>query len=174
MAIAGSRRETVEKALVQLPKYKERVMGIWPDLCSPEEAAAALASVQARFGSLDILVNNAGISSRTGLYDYTLDEFSKIVDVNLTAVFVCSQAAARLMKKQGGGAIINASSMAGEYGQPSGCGYPLRNLPGKPHGGARCADIFTRGKSFRWISPVRCASTRRPTLKKSSSEQNPA
>lgn len=124
VAIAGSRQETVEKALAQLPEYEERVMGIWPDLCSPEEVAAALDSVRARFGSLDILVNNAGISSRTSLYDYTLEEFSKIVNVNLTAVFVCSQAAARLMKEQGGGTIINASSMVGEYGQPSGCGYP--------------------------------------------------
>lgn len=64
----------MEKALAQLAEYKERVMGIWPDLCSPEEAAA-LASVQARFGSLDILVNNAGVSSRTGLYGYTLRSF---------------------------------------------------------------------------------------------------
>ena len=124
VAIAGSRQETVEKALAQLPEYEDRVMGIWPDLCDPEEVAAAFASVQARFGSLDILANNAGISSRTSLYDYTLEEFSKIVEINLTAVFVCSQAAARLMKEQGGGAIINASSMVSEYGQPSGCGYP--------------------------------------------------
>lgn len=124
VAIAGSRQETVEKALAQLPEYEDRVMGIWPDLCNPEEVAAAFASVQARFGSLDILANNAGISSRTSLYDYTLEEFSKIVEINLTAVFVCSQAAARLMKEQGGGAIINASSMVSEYGQPSGCGYP--------------------------------------------------
>lgn len=124
VAIAGSRQETVEKALAQLPEYEERVMGIWPDLCSPEEVAAAFASVRARFGSLDILANNAGISSRTSLYDYTLEEFSKIVNINLTAVFVCSQAAARLMKEQGGGVIINASSMVSEYGQPSGCGYP--------------------------------------------------
>ena len=124
VAIAGSRQETVEKALAQLAEYKERVMGIWPDLCSPEEVADAFASVKKRFGSLDILANNAGISSRTSLYEYTLDEFTKIVNVNLTAVFVCSQAAARLMKEQGGGVIINASSMVGEYGQPSGCGYP--------------------------------------------------
>lgn len=124
VAIAGSRQETVEKALAQLTEYKERVMGIWPDLCSPEEVADAFASVRERFGSLDILANNAGISSRTSLYDYTMEEFSKIVSVNLTAVFVCSQAAARVMKEQGGGSIINASSMVGEYGQPSGCGYP--------------------------------------------------
>lgn len=124
VAIAGSRQETVEKALAQLSEYEGRVMGIWPNLCSPEEVAAAFASVKERFGSLDILANNAGISSRTSLYDYTVEEFSKIMDVNVTAVFVCSQAAARIMKPQGGGVIINTSSMVSMYGQPSGCGYP--------------------------------------------------
>lgn len=124
VAIAGSRQETVERAIARLPAYQDRVMGIWPDLCSPEEAAAAFASVKARFGSFDILANNAGISSRTSLYDYTLEEFSNILDINLKAVFVCAQAAARLMKAQGGGSIITTSSMVGEYGQPSGCGYP--------------------------------------------------
>ncbi len=124
VAIAGSREETVEKALSQLQDYKDNVMGIWPDLCNPEEVASAFASVKERFGSLDILANNAGISSRTSIYDYTLEEFSKILDINLKAVFVCSQAAARIMKEQGSGVIINTSSMVAEYGQPSGCGYP--------------------------------------------------
>ena len=124
VAIAGSRQETVEKALAQLQAYEGRVMGIWPDLCDPSAVAQAFASVKEKFGSVDILANNAGVSSRTSLYDYTLEEFSKIMDVNVKAVFVCSQAAARIMKEQGGGAIISTSSMVGEYGQPSGCGYP--------------------------------------------------
>ena len=106
VAIAGSRQESVDKALAKLPEYAGRVMGIWPDICSPEEVAAAFASVKEKFGSLDILANNAGISSRTSLYDYTIEEFS------------------RIMKAQGGGVIVNTSSMVGEYGQPSGCGYP--------------------------------------------------
>ncbi len=124
VAIAGSRQETVDKALAGLTEYEGHVMGIWPNLCDPEEVAESFASVKERFGSLDILANNAGISSRTSLYDYTLEEFTKIVDINLKAVFVCSQAAARIMKEQGGGVIINTSSMVSQYGQPSGCGYP--------------------------------------------------
>ena len=124
VAIAGSRQATVEKAIEKLPEYKDRVMGIWPDLCSPEEVAAAFSSVKEKFGSLDILANNAGISSRTSLYDYTVEEFSKIFDINVKAVFICTQAAARIMKEQGGGVIISTSSMVGDYGQPSGCGYP--------------------------------------------------
>ena len=72
VALAGSRQETVEKALAQLPEYREHLMGIWPDLCSPEEVTAAFASVRERFGSFDILANNAGISSRTSLYEYKI------------------------------------------------------------------------------------------------------
>ena len=124
VAVAGSRKESVDKALAQLSEYEGRVMGIWPDLCSPEEAAAAFASVKEEFGSLDILANNAGLSSRTSLYDYTVEEFSKVMDLNVKAVFVCSQAAARIMKEQGGGVIINTSSMVSVYGQPAGCAYP--------------------------------------------------
>lgn len=124
VAITGSRQESVEKALAKLPEYAEHIMGIWPNLCDPAEVADAAASVKEKFGSIDILVNNAGISSRTSLYDYTLEEFSAIVDLNLKAVFVCSQAAARIMKEQGGGVIINTSSMVAEYGQAAGCGYP--------------------------------------------------
>lgn len=124
VAITGSKQETVEKALANLGEYSDHIMGIWPNLCDPEAVAEAFASVKEHFGSLDILANNAGVSSRTSLYDYTLEEFSKILDINLKAVFVCSQAAARIMKSQGGGVIINTSSMVGEYGQSTGCGYP--------------------------------------------------
>ena len=124
VALAGSRQETVEKALANLGEYEGRVMGIWPDLCDPEAVAKDFASVKERFGSLDILANNAGISSRTSLYEYTLEEFQKLMNLNVTAVFVCAQAAARIMREQGGGVIINTSSMVGEYGQAAGCGYP--------------------------------------------------
>ena len=124
VVITGSRQESVEKAMEKLTEYKDRVAGIWPDLCNPEEVGQAFASVKEKFGSVDILANNAGISSRTSLYEYTVEEFSKLMDINVKAVFVCTQAAAKIMKEQGGGSIINTSSMVSKYGQPAGCGYP--------------------------------------------------
>ncbi len=124
VVITGSRQESVDKAVSQLTEYGEKVMGIYPDLCSPEEVQKAFSDIRKRFGSIDVLVNNAGISSRTSIYDYTIEEFSRILDINLKAVFVCSQAVARIMKEQGNGVIINTSSMVSKYGQPSGCGYP--------------------------------------------------
>ncbi len=75
-------------------------------------------------GSLDILVNNAGISQSTQLYDYTMADFEKIIDLNVNAVFCCSKAAASIMRQQHSGVILNTSSMVSLYGQPAGVGYP--------------------------------------------------
>lgn len=124
VAICGSRQETVDKALAKLPEYEGKVMGICPDLCDPEAVGAAFAAVKEKFGSLDILANNAGVSSRASLYDYSIEEISQVIDLNVKAVIVCCQAAARIMKPQGGGTIINTSSMVAKVGQPAGCAYP--------------------------------------------------
>lgn len=126
VALFGSRQETVDKALASLkaenPDYP--VMGLYPDLCDSDAVAAAFAQVKDQFGSLDILANNAGVSSRTPLCDYQPGEFEKIMNLNVTAVYICCQAAARIMREQDGGVIINTSSMVSLYGQPSGSGYP--------------------------------------------------
>lgn len=126
VAVLGSRQETVDKALATLKKENEdyQVVGYWPDLANYTEVEDAFAKIKERFGSLDILVNNAGISARNKLYDYPTEEFEKIMDLNVKAVFNCSKAAAIHMKEQGGGVILNTSSMVSIYGQPSGVGYP--------------------------------------------------
>ena len=126
VALCGSRQETVDKALEELSgSYpQESVMGLWPDLSDEQAVAQAFRQVKERFGGLDILANNAGVSSSTSIYDYQPGEFEKIIRLNVNAVFVCAQAAARIMKEQGGGVIINTSSMVSLYGQTSGSGYP--------------------------------------------------
>ena len=126
VALCGSKQETVDKALEKLkaenPEYP--VIGLCPDLQSPAEVAEAVAKVKETFGKLDVMVNNAGISARESIYDYQPEDFIKIMNLNVTAVFNCSQAAAKVMKEQGGGSIINTSSMVSLYGQPAGVGYP--------------------------------------------------
>lgn len=125
VAVCGSRSETAEKAVGELKeKYPERrILAAAPDLTSAESVNAAFTKIAEELGGLDILVNNAGVSSRTPLINYTTEEFGKIVDLNLNAVFICSQAAAKLMQNQGG-VILNTSSMVAKYGQPSGVAYP--------------------------------------------------
>ncbi len=126
VALCGSRQETVDLALEKLkaenPDYK--VMGLCPDLQSPQEIEKAVAAVREKFGRLDIMVNNAGVSARDSLYDYKPEDFARTMELNVNAVFYCAQAAAKVMKEQGGGVILNTSSMVSIYGQPAGVAYP--------------------------------------------------
>ena len=126
VALFGSRQETVDKALAALKAENPdwEVIGMAPDLTDYAAVDAAFAKVEKAFGRIDILVNNAGISAREPLYDYTPEAFEKMMRLNVSAVFNGCRAAAPRMKAQGGGSIINTSSMVSLYGQPSGVGYP--------------------------------------------------
>lgn len=77
---------------------------------------AVIAQVKARFGRIDVLVNNAGITQDARLQKMTLEQFDRVIDVNLRGVFHCSQAVALVMIQQGSGVILNASSVVGIYG----------------------------------------------------------
>ena len=126
VVLFGSRKETAVKAFMKLKEElpEAKVNCMWPLLTCESEVAVALDGAVQEFGRLDILVNNAGISQRTALADYTEDEFDKIMDLNVKAAFMCSKVAAEIMKKQGGGVILNTSSVVSLYGQQSGVGYP--------------------------------------------------
>jgi NAD(P)-dependent dehydrogenase (short-subunit alcohol dehydrogenase family) len=76
-------------------------------------------AVNAAFKKLervDILVNNAGIAVRKNSFDISAEEWDRVLDVNLRGLFLCSRAAARRMKEQGGGAIVNLASIMGLSG----------------------------------------------------------
>jgi NAD(P)-dependent dehydrogenase (short-subunit alcohol dehydrogenase family) len=83
------------------------------DKTSVERAVDAAAT---RHGGLDILVNSAGIGIRRPAVELPLADWDKVVAVNLTGVFLCSQAAARVMLQKGGGAIVNLASIMGFSG----------------------------------------------------------
>lgn len=126
VALLGSRQETVEKALQKIKEENANaeVVGYFPNLMNAGEVADVFTKVKDLYGKLDILVNNAGVSARESLYDYKPEEFEKVIDLNLNSVFICAQAAAKIMKEQGGGVILNTSSMVSLYGQPAGVSYP--------------------------------------------------
>lgn len=121
VAVLGSRKETVDKAL---EKLSGDVMGLYPDLADYSAVEAAFAEIKAKFGRIDILVNNAGISAREPIEAYAPDAFKNIMDLNVTAVFNGCKAVVPIMKEIGGGSIINTSSMVSKAGQVSGVGYP--------------------------------------------------
>jgi len=95
------------------------------DIGSPADVQAAVDFVVARHERLDILVNNAGATGADGsILDMPLEKWQRMVDVNLTSVFVASQAAARVMVEKGdGGRIINIGSINSFRAQPMACNY---------------------------------------------------
>ena len=126
VALFGSRQETVDKAISELKAMNEgyEVIGLCPSLTDFAAVEKAMQEVKAVYGKIDILANNAGVSAREPLYDYDPAAFDKVMDLNVNAVFYCVKAVAPMMKEQGGGSIINTSSMVSLYGQQSGCAYP--------------------------------------------------
>lgn len=124
--LTASREETAAEAVKKLRQQfpHATVEGISPNLSALPQVQEAFRSIYEKYGALDILVNNAGISERTPISDYTQELFENVMDLNVTGVFNASKAAADLMKQQGGGVILNTSSMVSIYGQPGGVAYP--------------------------------------------------
>ena len=124
--LLGSKKESVDNAIDKLKSINDdyEVDGDYPNLCDLASVEKTFNHIVEKYGKIDILVNNAGMSAMDKIYDYKEEDFKKIIDLNVNAVFNCSRAVVDYMKKNGGGVILNTSSMVSIYGQPSGCGYP--------------------------------------------------
>jgi NAD(P)-dependent dehydrogenase (short-subunit alcohol dehydrogenase family) len=83
------------------------------DVADPGQVAAAIDRIAARFGRIDALVNNAGVAVFKPLLETTYDEWSRVLAVNLTGPFLCTQACAPVMLASGGGAVVNIGSISG-------------------------------------------------------------
>ncbi|TMC89142.1 MAG: SDR family oxidoreductase [Chloroflexi bacterium] len=86
-------------------------VGVGADVATEEGAEALIGAALEACGRLDVLVNNAGMPAAADTLDLKLDLWRRVVDLNMTAVFLCSREAARHMLSAGGGAIINTASM---------------------------------------------------------------
>ena len=126
VVLFGSRQETVTKAVASLKEKNENweVSGAWPTLTDADAMTAEMSKIKNKYGRIDILVNNAGISDSAPIEKYTADYFSKIMDLNVNAVMNGILPVVEIMKQQGGGCILNTSSMVSICGQPSGVAYP--------------------------------------------------
>lgn len=124
VVIAGRRAANLEQTAAAAPAGS--ITPVPTDVCDPASVQALFDATVARHGRLDVLFNNAGSSAPpTPLEDLPLDAWKRVIDTNLTGMFLCTQAAFRIMKAQDprGGRIINNGSIASETPRPNMAAY---------------------------------------------------
>ena len=99
--------------LGQAAKALGDVLALECDVADPKQVKASIDRVTERFGRIDALVNNAGIAVFKPLLETSFAEWSRVLDVNLSGPFLCTQACAPVMLKNGGGAVVNITSISG-------------------------------------------------------------
>ena len=102
-----------KKVEEEIKKYNVERILIQADVSKEEDVLKLLNETKSKWGRIDVLVNNAGIAIDTTLEDKTVDNFKKIIDVNLIGTFLCCKHIGTYMKEQGNGSIVNVSSNAG-------------------------------------------------------------
>lgn len=114
IAILGRRAEPLERTRAEIAEGGGECIALSSvDVADEAAFRAAAGAVVTKLGGLDILINNAGINIIKPVMDYSMEEYSRVLDTNLKGVFNGCRIAGEIMKKQGrGGVIINASSFA--------------------------------------------------------------
>jgi 3-oxoacyl-[acyl-carrier protein] reductase len=116
VAVADIDATLAEDAVRELEARGGRALAVEADVASPASIRAMVEAVLSGFGRIDVLVNNAGIGGNTPFLDTSLEEWERILRVNLTGAFLVAQAVSREMAKAGGGRVINIASLSGQRG----------------------------------------------------------
>jgi NAD(P)-dependent dehydrogenase (short-subunit alcohol dehydrogenase family) len=126
VALAGRRRQALEETAALAGASAARALAVAADVSDPGQVNDLFAATYTAFGRLDLLFNNAGTGAPAiPLVDLTFEQWRRVVDVNLTGAFLCTQAAFRLMKQQKprGGRIINNGSISAQVPRPHSAPY---------------------------------------------------
>lgn len=124
VAVSARNAGEVSKAAADLERaHAGRVLGRACDVRREEEVEGLFQAADEKWGGLDILVNNAGVGFFKKLEEMSLEEWNRIIETNLTGVFLCSRAAIPRMRRRGGGYIFNISSLAGKTSFPEASAY---------------------------------------------------
>ena len=142
VVIADIRDQDGQRVEAEINEAGGQALYVHTDVTDESAWANVVDQAVQRFGRLDVLVNNAGISSRAVPDDDSLDAWTRIMDINSTGVFLGAKHAIRQMQKNGGGSIVNISSIAGLVGMLS--GHPAYNAS---KGSVR---LFTKAMAVRY------------------------
>ena len=116
-------KQSAEETLERCREHTDNVMLFQSDVSKPAKVSALMEAAVNTFDSLDVLINNAGVNIDRLLLDMTEEDWDVVVDTNMKGVFLCAQAAARFMLRQGGGYILNLGASTGIRGRTNGINY---------------------------------------------------
>ena len=116
VAVADLDEARAKEAAAAIEAAGGHTLPIHADVGDPASVAGMVRAVVAAFGRIDILSNNAGIGGNTPFLETTLEEWERILRVNLTGAFLVAQAVAKTMAENGGGKIVNIASLSGQRG----------------------------------------------------------
>jgi 3-oxoacyl-[acyl-carrier protein] reductase len=116
VVVCDVRQAAVDQAVAQCQAQGAQAVGKVVDVTQRDMVDAVVKQIKDQWGRIDVLVNNAGITQDARLQKMTIEQFDRVIDVNLRGVFHCAQAVADTMVAQGSGVILNASSVVGIYG----------------------------------------------------------
>jgi 3-oxoacyl-[acyl-carrier protein] reductase len=123
VAVNSRTPERAEPVVEAIERDGGRAIAVAADVADPEQAASLVDRTVTELGGIDVLVNNAGTGQAASSEDLSLEDWQRLIDLDLTAPFVCAQAAARHMLPAGGGVIVNISSVLGNVGMPRRAAY---------------------------------------------------
>ncbi|MDE2092673.1 MAG: SDR family oxidoreductase [Burkholderiales bacterium] len=126
VVLAGRRADALDETVALAGPLGANALAVPTDATDPAAVKALFASTRAKFGRLDLLFNNAGTSAPAiPMDELTFEQWKAVVDINLTAVFLCTQQAFALMKSQTprGGRIINNGSISAHAPRPFSAPY---------------------------------------------------
>jgi 2-dehydro-3-deoxy-L-rhamnonate dehydrogenase (NAD+) len=125
------------------------------DVTQTKDVDGAVGRVESAWGRLDVLVNNAGITGRSfPIWELSDEDWQRVIDVDLTSVFLCCRAAVKVMMRHGAGRIINIASIAGKEGNPTLVPYSTAKAGVIGLTKALAKEVATRGILVNAVAPA--------------------
>jgi 2-dehydro-3-deoxy-L-rhamnonate dehydrogenase (NAD+) len=159
LASEGARVAVLDLDAAAAESAAEKIGGgalaLTADVTKGAEVEAAVRRVMDAWGRLDILVNNAGITGRSfPIWELSEEDWRRVIDADLTSVFLCCRAAVPVMLEQGSGRIINIASIAGKEGNPTLVPYSAAKAGVIGLTKALAKEVCTRGILVHAVAPA--------------------
>ncbi|TLS37720.1 SDR family NAD(P)-dependent oxidoreductase [Pseudalkalibacillus caeni] len=123
VVLVDKNTETLKETKSFIEKQGKECWVYHADVRKPDQIEKLMESVEERYGRIDVVVNNAGVSEFKPVYELTVEDWDDVINTNLRSVFLCSREAAKVMRKNNGGAIVNMASTRAFMSEPNSEAY---------------------------------------------------